>query len=105
MMFFVLVCTLCACNESARRTLPSTKGHFKGYGYVYTFDGNAYSPEYVGSFPVYRKGETLKIYVDEDEEESYTLRELSTPKTLPGLSQEFGYVYNSHYYVEKKISY
>lgn len=105
LLLLMIVCSLSACNETSRRTLPSTKGHFKGYGSVYTFNESAYSPEYVGNFPVYRKGETLRIYLDEDEEESYTLNELNTPKTIPGLSQEFRYVYNDCYYVDKDISY
>lgn len=105
MLLLMLICTMCACNESVRRTLPSTKGHFKGYGSVYFFNESAYTPEYVGCLPVYRKGDDLKIYVDEEEEESYTLKELTTPHTMPGLSEEFGYVYNGRYYVSRNISY
>lgn len=105
LMLLMLICMLSACNEATRRSLPSTKGHFKGYGSVYTFDESSYSSEYVGYFPVYRKGNELIIYVDEDEEESYTLRELSSSKTLPGISEELGYKYDGRYYVSKKISY
>ena len=101
----MLVFTLSACNESVRRTLPSTKGHFKGYGSVYKYIGIDETPEYVGYFPVYRKGDYLKIYVDGDEKESYSLRELSVPRTLPGVSEELGYVYGGRYYVSKKISF
>ena len=105
LVLIMLVLTLSACKESVRRTLPSTKGHFKGYGSVYKSNGSYGTSDYIGYFPVYRKGDDLKIYVDEDENESYMLRELSTSVCLPGVSEELGYVYGGCYYVSKNISY
>ncbi len=105
LLLIMLVLTLSACNESVRRTLPSMKGHFKGYGSVYKSNGSDGTSEYIGYFPVYRKGDNLKIYVDEEEETSYTLQKLSSPIKLSETSEEFGYVYGGCYYVSKRISY
>lgn len=106
----ILVCLLSACNELTKKwNLPSTKGHFEGYGWVYTHNPVTGSMEYVGLFPVYRPvfkdDNSLRIYVDEDETESYLLKKLSVPKTFPGVSEEFGYIYKGQFYVSKNISY
>ena len=116
-LFLLLLCTLYACTEGDRRgfrdamrTLPNMKGHFKGYGQVWTYNKYESSAEYVGRYPVYRSGSRLKIYMDEDEDACYELEEIDLPEEYRNMNvRNIKYVftddYGQRFYVDGKISY